>query len=137
MANHNTGPGLQAGGMTVYYFQPSPPTKDLNITAFAKVLPSQNLSSRECHLRCATQGFRMLVGNPMRRSNDIDPNTAAAQATTFRCFQGTSPGAIGAPGAPPEDTFALPNKICTGGIRSNIYFPQYVKVFSYFGIHVY
>ncbi|RXW16742.1 hypothetical protein EST38_g9113 [Candolleomyces aberdarensis] len=105
MANHNTGPGLQSGGMTVYYFQPSPPTKDLNITSFAK-------------------GFRMLVGNPMRRSNDIDPSTAAAQATTFRCFQGTSPGAIGAPGTPPEDTFSLPNKICTGGIRSNIYFPQ-------------
>lgn len=71
------------------------------------------------------QGFRMLVGDPFRRKgDDIDPNTARAQATTFRCFQGTSPGAIGAPGAPPGDTFHLPNEVCTGGIRSNIYFPQ-------------
>ncbi|KAF5341232.1 hypothetical protein D9611_006166 [Ephemerocybe angulata] len=105
MSNHNTGPGLQSGGMTVYYFQPSAPTKDLNITAFAP-------------------GFRMLVGNPMRRKDDIDPNTAAAQATSFRCFQGADPGAIGAPGAPPGDTFHLPKQVCTGGIRSNIYFPQ-------------
>ncbi|KAF5332280.1 hypothetical protein D9611_008164 [Ephemerocybe angulata] len=37
MANHNTGPGVQHGGMTVYYFQPREPTKDLNIVAFRKV----------------------------------------------------------------------------------------------------
>ena len=38
MANHNTGsPGIVSGGMTIYYFQPQPPTKDLNVVAFAKV----------------------------------------------------------------------------------------------------
>ncbi|KAJ3532152.1 hypothetical protein NMY22_g7858 [Coprinellus aureogranulatus] len=104
MSNHNTGPGLQSGGMTVYYFQPRAPTKNLNITAFAP-------------------GFRMLVGNPFKRTNDVDPSSAAYTATTFRCFTGADPGAIGAPGDPP-DTFELPKEVCTGGIRSNIYFPQ-------------
>ena len=34
MANHNTGPGLQSGGMTVYYFQPN---GNVKLTAFKKV----------------------------------------------------------------------------------------------------
>lgn len=34
MANHNTGPGLQDGGMTVYYFQPP---NNAKTTAFGKV----------------------------------------------------------------------------------------------------
>ncbi|EAU83652.2 hypothetical protein CC1G_05556 [Coprinopsis cinerea okayama7 len=104
MANHNTGPGLQAGGMTVYYFQPVPPTRNLTIVPFAK-------------------GFRMLVGNPMRRTNDIPSHLTEARATTFRCFQGSDPGSIGAPGGD-EDSFEFPDRPCTGGIRSNIYFPQ-------------
>ncbi|TFK18582.1 hypothetical protein FA15DRAFT_729340 [Coprinopsis marcescibilis] len=104
MANHNTGPGYQAGGMTVYYFQPVPPTQNLTIVPFAK-------------------GFRMLVGNPMRRKNDIPAHQTAARATTFRCFQGGDPGSIGAPGGV-EDSFEFPDRPCTGGIRSNIYFPQ-------------
>jgi hypothetical protein len=37
VANHNTGPGYQNGGMTVYYFQPRAPTKNLDIVAFRKV----------------------------------------------------------------------------------------------------
>lgn len=37
MANHNTGPGLQDGGMTIYYFQPPNNQKTV---AFGKVLPS-------------------------------------------------------------------------------------------------
>lgn len=49
MANHNTGPGLQNGGMTVYYFQPRAPTKNLNIVAFRKVLTdSSSLSRSRC-----------------------------------------------------------------------------------------
>ncbi|EAU87197.2 hypothetical protein CC1G_10476 [Coprinopsis cinerea okayama7 len=107
MANHGTGPGTQSGGMTVYYFQPRAPTKNLNVTAFAP-------------------GFRMLVGNPMRRRDDIDPNSTAAKATTFRCFHGADPGPFGSPGNGPDDTFELPNKICTGGIRTNIFFPHHV-----------
>lgn len=33
MANHNTGPGLQDGGMTIYYFQPP---NNAKTTAFGK-----------------------------------------------------------------------------------------------------
>ncbi|TFK26034.1 hypothetical protein FA15DRAFT_316050 [Coprinopsis marcescibilis] len=105
MANHGTGPGTQSGGMTVYYFQPRAPTKNLKVTAFAK-------------------GFRMIVGNPMRRRDDIDPSSTAAKATTFRCFQGADPGPFGSPGNGPDDSFELPQKICTGGIRTNVFFPQ-------------
>jgi hypothetical protein len=65
MANHGTGPGIQAGGMTVYYFQPRAPTKNLDIVAFRP-------------------GFRMIVGNPMRRKDDIDPDSTSSKALTFR-----------------------------------------------------
>ncbi|TFK21038.1 hypothetical protein FA15DRAFT_646138 [Coprinopsis marcescibilis] len=98
MANHNTGPGLQSGGMTVYYFQP--PT---NFTVFSK-------------------GFRMRVGHPNLRRNAFAPGSTDATANTFRCFDGSNPG-NNVPGAPP-DTFEFPNKMCSGGIRSNIYFPS-------------
>ncbi|RXW18784.1 hypothetical protein EST38_g7070 [Candolleomyces aberdarensis] len=104
MANHNTGPGIQDGGMTVYYFQPRAPTSNLNIVAFRK-------------------GFRMRVGNPMRRRNDIDPSSTEATATSFRCFVGSDPG-VGLPGSGPADSFEFPSVPCSGGIRSNIYFPQ-------------
>ncbi|EFI26544.1 hypothetical protein CC1G_15757 [Coprinopsis cinerea okayama7 len=106
MANHNTGPGYQAGGMTVYYFQPRPPTKNLNVVAFAK-------------------GFRMITGNPMRRSNaDIAPNSTEYRTSSYRCFEGADLG-FGVPGgADSIDTFDLPNRPCSGGIRSNIFFPQ-------------
>ncbi|TFK21040.1 hypothetical protein FA15DRAFT_624498 [Coprinopsis marcescibilis] len=99
MANHNTGPGLQAGGMTIYYFQPG----TTNFTVF-------------------TQGFRMRVGNPNRRRHDLPPDSPEAHATTFRCFDGNNIG-NSAPGYG-EDTFEFPSKTCSGGIRSNIYFPS-------------
>ncbi|KAF5318945.1 hypothetical protein D9611_013664 [Ephemerocybe angulata] len=100
MANHNTGPGLQDGGMTVYYFQPPNNQKTV---AFGK-------------------GFRMIVGNPMRRSSSgIASNSPLMKATTFRCFQGDNIGSS-TPGDSP-DTFDFPKGTCSGGIRSNIYFP--------------
>ncbi|TFK20575.1 hypothetical protein FA15DRAFT_689082 [Coprinopsis marcescibilis] len=100
MANHNTGPGLQDGGMTIYYFQPPGNQRS---TAFAK-------------------GFRMIVGNPMRRSADgIPTNSPLTKALTFRCFQGSNAGSA-TPGDSP-DTFSFPSQTCSGGIRSNIYFP--------------
>ncbi|KAG2012830.1 WSC domain-containing protein, variant 2 [Coprinopsis cinerea AmutBmut pab1-1] len=100
MANHNTGPGLQDGGMTVYYFQPPGNTR---ATAFPP-------------------GFRMIVGDPMRRSaSGIPSNSPQMKATTFRCFQGNNIGNA-VPGDSP-DTFAFPSQPCSGGIRSNIYFP--------------
>ncbi|TFK16954.1 hypothetical protein FA15DRAFT_711253 [Coprinopsis marcescibilis] len=104
MANHNTGPGLAAGGMTIYYFQPGAPTRDLKVKAFAK-------------------GFRMIVGDPFRRNGDIDIKNPQSRSTTFRCFKKNDPGNSGTPGFP-GDTFHLPNEPCEEGIRSNIYFPQ-------------
>ncbi|TFK21425.1 hypothetical protein FA15DRAFT_81461 [Coprinopsis marcescibilis] len=104
MANHNTGPGLVAGGMTVYYFQPRAPTKNLKIQAFAK-------------------GFRMITGNPMRRNGDIDIRRTESRALTFRCFGAEIPGGGGTPGYP-GDSFHLPTTPCPEGIRSNIFFPQ-------------
>ncbi|KAG2012832.1 hypothetical protein CC2G_009800 [Coprinopsis cinerea AmutBmut pab1-1] len=100
MANHNTGPGLQDGGMTVYYFQPP---NNARTTAFRP-------------------GFRMIVGDPMRRSAaGIPSNSPSLKATTMRCFQGNSLG-NGVPGDAP-DSMAFPNQPCSGGIRSNLYFP--------------
>ncbi|KAF6746658.1 hypothetical protein DFP72DRAFT_922477 [Ephemerocybe angulata] len=105
MANHNTGPGLQSGGMTIYYFQPQAPTKDLNIVPFQK-------------------GFRMILGDPMRRTDNIPAGKTASKAVTFRCFQGDDPGPFGSPGNAPQDTVGFPPNQCTGGIRSNFFFPQ-------------
>ena len=59
----------------------------------------------------------------MRRTNDIDPQSTAAKQVSFRCFEGTYPG-DGVPGSGPDDTFEFPHRPCSGGIRSNIYFPQ-------------
>jgi len=100
MANHNTGPGYQDGGMTVYYFQPP---NNIKTTAFKK-------------------GFRMIAGDPMRRSaTGIPKNSPLMKALTFRCFQGSDLGSS-TPGDSP-DTFDFPKQPCSGGIRSNIYFP--------------
>ncbi|TEB22520.1 hypothetical protein FA13DRAFT_1695108, partial [Coprinellus micaceus] len=106
MANHHTGPGLMNGGMTVYYFQPRAPTKNLTIVPFKK-------------------GFRMTVGHPSRRSlNGVDPGRTEAKATSFRCF--SDPLVIGEdpPASGPQDSVGFPRDMCSAGVRSNIYFPQ-------------
>ncbi|KAF9522950.1 hypothetical protein CPB83DRAFT_899194 [Crepidotus variabilis] len=100
MSNHNTGPGLQAGGMTIYYFQP--------VGEFS-IFP---------------KGFRMTVGNPMYRKDSFDPTNPAAKATSFRCFTGPDQNFDPQPGWGPDDSYHLPNGPCASGIRSNIYFPQ-------------
>jgi len=66
----------------------------------------------------------MLVGDASRRrSDDLDPNSLEYRSTSFRCFDGEdydpTPPAYGA-----ADTFDLPKKTCSQGIRSNIYFPR-------------
>jgi len=102
MPNHGTGPGFQAGGMTVYYFQPTPSVK---LTAFKK-------------------GFRMLVGEAnRRRSDDLGVNDPGARALTFRCFDGDVLGG-GMPGYGATDSFGFPKAPCSGGIRSTVYFPR-------------
>ncbi|KAF5317617.1 hypothetical protein D9611_014866 [Ephemerocybe angulata] len=85
MANHNTGPGLQDGGMTVYYFQPG---TDEGVTAFPP-------------------GFRMRVGYPNLRANTLDPQDISSRAVTLRCFDGLSLG-NGAPGYDTADSFSFP-----------------------------
>ncbi|RXW15714.1 hypothetical protein EST38_g10140 [Candolleomyces aberdarensis] len=102
--NHVT--GLPNGGMTVYYIQPSTNEK---VTAFPK-------------------GFRMVTGNPFRRSRpDIDPTIPESYSLSFRCWESRDifdPSNRYAPGAGPYDTFELPRKQCPGGIRANIFFPS-------------
>jgi len=56
MANHNTGPGLQSGGMTVYYFQPN---GNAPITAFKKVCTLISISFAE-----ADVNIFILIGLP-------------------------------------------------------------------------
>lgn len=65
----------------------------------------------------------MTVGRQNRRSDDRSPYLTEHKQLTFRCMQGTALGA-GTPSVGPDDTIEFPNKFCTGGIRSNIYFPQ-------------
>lgn len=62
----------------------------------------------------------------MRRTDNIDPSKTASKAVTFRCFHGDDPGPFGSPGNGPEDSVGFPNKQCSGGIRSNFFFPQCV-----------
>ncbi|PGH14777.1 hypothetical protein AJ79_02793 [Helicocarpus griseus UAMH5409] len=85
------------GGMTVYYIQPYDGTQ---VTAFQ---PS----------------FRMLVGDPMKRTFD---DSLESRQLSFRCFEENFGGEAGAPGTG-QDTRELPNRPCPGGIRSNIFFP--------------
>jgi len=106
--------------MTVYYFQPADLGK---ISVFQKVRASTYM------LRLSWtpwQGFRMIAGNAMARSRDIDQNLAEYSAYSFRCWEKNFGGDIGFPGLGPNDTPYLPNRPCAGGIRANIYFPSWV-----------
>ncbi|KAI0388047.1 hypothetical protein F5Y04DRAFT_274902 [Hypomontagnella monticulosa] len=88
-----------AGGILVYYVSAQPG----QITAFKP-------------------GFRMLSGDPTMRSR---PDQKLKRQNCYRCYTGPNYG--GDTGAPcmdnNVDTEALPNKVCPGGIRSNILFP--------------
>ncbi|KAF5340253.1 hypothetical protein D9611_007777 [Ephemerocybe angulata] len=99
----NGGTGKSNGGMTVYYVQPSSGVK---FTSFRK-------------------GFRMIVGDPMVRSDrHITANSVQSYALTFRCWDGVA-GSDGswAPGVGPFESVGFPKKKCPGGIRTNIFFP--------------
>ncbi|KEZ45374.1 hypothetical protein SAPIO_CDS2203 [Scedosporium apiospermum] len=86
------------GGILVYYVSAQPG----KITAFAP-------------------GFRMLVGDPADRERPA----SLKRQNCFRCYTGPNHG--GDVGAPCQDAAhdhdALPNKVCPGGIRSNVLFP--------------
>lgn len=85
-----------AGGITVYYISPGKG----KVTAFKP-------------------GFRMLVGDPMRRT----PKNK--MQSCFRCYTSTNFGGDDrAPCSDPKVDFeGFPNKPCPGGIRSNILYP--------------
>ncbi|KEZ39116.1 hypothetical protein SAPIO_CDS10507 [Scedosporium apiospermum] len=84
------------GGVTVYYIAPSKNT----VTAFQP-------------------GFRMLVGDPMRRE------PLYKSQSCFRCYSGPNHGGDNA--APCSDNRldfeGFPNIPCLGGIRSNVLYP--------------
>ncbi|KAF2251313.1 hypothetical protein BU26DRAFT_423829 [Trematosphaeria pertusa] len=86
------------GGITVYYIPPY--DGKTMVTAFQK-------------------GFRMIVGDPIRRSYVGDND---ARGLSFRCWGENFSGDIGAPGMG-TDTRTLPPKPCPGGIRANHFFP--------------
>ncbi|KAL2268797.1 hypothetical protein VTJ83DRAFT_3643 [Remersonia thermophila] len=87
------------GGILVYYVSDQPG----RVTAFKP-------------------GFRMLVGDPNMRSR---PDSRLKRQNCYRCYTGPNFG--GDTGAPcmddRVDTETLPNRVCPGGIRSNIAFP--------------
>jgi Domain of unknown function (DUF1996) len=76
-------------------------------------------------------GFRMITGNPMLRNQPHGAASPDAWALTFRCWEA---GAVTEPFDPsntwnatvgsPVDSFNLPNRVCPGGMRSNIFFPS-------------
>jgi len=103
--------GNPRGGMTIYYINGEgfgdSTNGSKNMTAFKK-------------------GFRMLTGDPLRRTMDM--NSAEAKKLTYRCFDAQRSG--GTQGAAPgegistgQDTYEMPNKPCPGGIRAQLYFP--------------
>jgi hypothetical protein len=85
-----------SGGVTVYYIAP----KKNTVTAFKP-------------------GFRMLVGDPMRRTKKYKMQSC------FRCYSGPNFGGDNA--APCSDSKldfeGFPTGPCLGGIRSNILYP--------------
>jgi len=66
-------------------------------------------------------GFRMLVGDPAKRTAD----STQRMQNCYRCYTGPNFGGdTAAPCADSRlDTPGLPKDICKGGIRSNIHFP--------------
>ncbi|KAF4632326.1 hypothetical protein G7Y89_g5802 [Cudoniella acicularis] len=88
------------GGVTVYYIPPY--DGKTNVTAFK-------------------QGFRMIVGDPMVRTN-LTATSPEARSMSYRCFE-KNWGEIDTYPGGGNDTRNLPNYPCPGGIRVNNFFP--------------
>ena len=82
----------QTGGMLVYYLQ-----------RYAN-------SSEKLH--AYPPGFRMIAGNPMKRTSD---QSLESQAISYACIDYNNPTA---------ETGALPQKNCPQGLRSQVFFPS-------------
>jgi hypothetical protein len=86
--------------------------------------PGTTLLSAVKKVTAFKKGFRMIVGDPMLRS--MNTSSAESKSLTFRCFAANFGNNRSAPGGglnSGEDSYNLPNKKCTGGIRAQIYFP--------------
>lgn len=69
----------------------------------------------------------MIVGDAMTRT--MDTSSTESKSLTFRCFSANFGNNRSAPGDglnDGEDSYQLPTKACTGGIRAQIYFPTLV-----------
>lgn len=84
------------GGTTVYYTTPDDPS--INITAFPP-------------------GFRMVVGDPKKRSAGFD-----GALNSYRCYTGKNfqPNPFGVSA---NDTAYFPKQYCAGGVRVAVFFP--------------
>lgn len=80
----------QVGGATVYYLQRGGPNND--------------------KLEAFPEGFRMISGDPFKRSGGDD---FASQAISYNCLGTTNP-----------ETGAFPNYNCPDGLRSQVFFPS-------------
>ncbi|KAF2262975.1 hypothetical protein CC78DRAFT_497579 [Lojkania enalia] len=79
------------------------------------------VSAQPGQVKAFQPGFRMLVGDPARRT----PDPAMKRQNCYRCYTGPNFGGdFAAPCMDGSiDTVGLPTKPCKGGIRSNIAFP--------------
>ncbi|KAF2751512.1 hypothetical protein M011DRAFT_483413 [Sporormia fimetaria CBS 119925] len=79
------------------------------------------VSAQPGNVQAFKPGFRMLVGDPSRRT----PDPAMRRQNCYRCYTGPNFGGdTAAPCADNRlDTAGLPPDVCKGGIRSNIHFP--------------
>lgn len=84
----------QVGGGLVYYLQRTGPNND--------------------KLQAFPEGFRMLAGNPFKRSGGSD---FASQAVSYNCLDYNKQG-----GNP--ETGGFPNMNCPDGLRSQVFFPS-------------
>jgi len=84
-------------------------------------------SSTNKNFTAFPKGFRMLTGDPAVRT--MNTNSAEAKKLSYRCFtdarrsgetSGAEPGGGISSG---QDTYAMPDKVCPGGFRSQLYFP--------------
>eukprot|EP00026_Physarum_polycephalum_P006816 Phypoly_transcript_06869.p1 GENE.Phypoly_transcript_06869~~Phypoly_transcript_06869.p1 ORF type:complete len:534 (+),score=55.81 Phypoly_transcript_06869:56-1603(+) len=90
---------VPTGGLTVYY------------------LGRSGYSQAQAHpeRKAFPRGFRMLSGNPFRRT--YDPNSPADNAVTFAC--------LSEPGGPETHNLSVTaDRYCVDGLRLQIHFPQ-------------
>ncbi|EAU81631.2 hypothetical protein CC1G_02647 [Coprinopsis cinerea okayama7 len=117
----NINMGQPNGGMTVYYVQ----NGGGKITAFPKFIPIFSRAPWQTGPLTdkpnTGQGFRMITGNPMLRSENTK---VPPKVTSFRCLDETLEDFSGQPPGGRPDPVDFPKKPCPAVMRSQTYFPQ-------------